>query len=255
MQAWSLDRTLGSYRMGGDPRPAEALDPLELPAALRAHGFDTVQLCHFQLTSRDPGWVAELRGELDRHGVRLDALLVDDGDMTHPTDGADAEAWIASWFDTALALGAVNTRVIAGKTRTPDAVAHASAALGRLAARADGTRLLTENWFDVTGDADDVIGILEPLDGRVGLLVDLANWTAPTKYDDLARIAPYAETCHSKAHWPETGIDADEYRRSVAAVEDAGYRGPHALVYAGPGDEWDGLDALRDVLRGALAPS
>lgn len=53
VSSWSLDRTLGSPR---DGVPTTAGVPLlELPAALRAHGYDTVQLCHFHLPRTDTG--------------------------------------------------------------------------------------------------------------------------------------------------------------------------------------------------------
>jgi sugar phosphate isomerase/epimerase len=255
VQAWSLDRTFGQFRLGADSIPDGALDPLDLPAALRAHGFDRVQVCHFQLGSRDPGYLADLRGAFTDARVTLDALLIDDGDLTHPTDGPEHEAWVGAWIDDAARLGALTARAIAGKTRTDDAIATASAALGRLSDRADdgGVQLLTENWFDVTASADDVFGILEPLDGRVGLVLDLANWRGDDKYDELARIAPFGVSSHSKANWDGDVRDDEDYLRSVAAVEDAGFRGPHALVYAGPSDdEWAGLDDLRDVLRTAI---
>jgi hypothetical protein len=95
-----------------------------------------------------------------------------------------------------------------------------------------------------------VAGILGPLDGRVGLLVDLANWTGPDKYEALAAITPYAETCHAKAHWSGAQVDEDDFRRSIDAVVGAGYAGPLAKVYDGDDDEWAGLDRLRTIALG-----
>jgi hypothetical protein len=53
-----------------------------------------VKLCHFHLPSRDPAYLDELRASLaDAH--TLDALLIDSGDLVHPTDADEHEAWIA----------------------------------------------------------------------------------------------------------------------------------------------------------------
>jgi sugar phosphate isomerase/epimerase len=254
VHAWSLDRTLGRFRAGVTSE-ATGLPLLELPAALREHGYRTVQLCDFHLEHRDAGYLGELRAALEESGIDLDALVVDDGDLTHPVEGRRQEALISSFLGDADALGARRIRVVAGKTRTETAQRDSSAALGRIAARAGDLRVVTENWGDVTRDAADVHAILEPLDGAVGLLVDLGNWTGPDKHADLAAVTPYAETCHAKAHWGPGGMEEDDYRRSLTTILDAGYTGPFALVYdAQDDDEWAGLAVQRavveDVLRG-----
>ncbi len=253
VHAWSLDRTLGRFRAGTTTGPA-GLPLLELPAALRDHGYHTVQLCHFHLPHRDATYLAELRAALAEAGVVLDALLVDDGDLTHPSEAAREEAWISSYLADATALGATRIRVVAGQTRTDTAQADSSAALGRIAARAGDLRVVTENWRDVTRDAADVRAVLDPLAGAVGLLVDLGNWTGPGKYVDLAEVAPYAETCHAKAHWDGSDVDEVDYRRSLSSILDAGYSGPLALVYDAVGDdEWAGLAVQRAIVEDLLS--
>jgi hypothetical protein len=252
---WSLDRALGRFRSdapeGADPG---ALSLLGLPAALRTHGYEAVQLCHFHLPSREPAFLAELRATLDDNGVRLDTYLVDDGDLTHPETGRHDEEWISERVQDAIDLGAQRVRVIAGKTRTPQALATSSAALGRIAADHPEIRVVTENWFDVTRTADDVTRILDPLDDAVGLLIDLGNWSGPDKYDELARITRFAETCHAKAHWSGDAMDELDYRASISTVLEADYEGPFALVYdADSADEWAGLAALRAVVESELA--
>jgi sugar phosphate isomerase/epimerase len=252
VHAWSLDRTLGRFRAGATGE-VSGLPLFELPAALRSHGYGTVQLCHFHLAHRDAAYLGELRAALEESDVVLDALLVDDGDLTHPTDGEQQEAWISSFLGDAEVLGARRIRVVAGKTRTDTAQQDSSAALGRIAARAGDLRVVTENWMDVTRNAADVQAILEPLDGAVGLLVDLGNWVGPDKYADLAAVTPYAETCHAKAHWGRDGIEEDDYRRSLTTILDAGYSGPLALVYdAADDDEWAGLAVQRAVVEDVL---
>ena len=91
VSSWSLHRTLGRFfgedsaagggRFGPAPTGGEGLSLLELPAALKARGYDTLQLCHFHLPSRDGAYLETLRSALVASGITLDALLVDDGDV------------------------------------------------------------------------------------------------------------------------------------------------------------------------------
>ncbi len=226
------------------PGSADGLSLLELPAELRAHGFETLQIVHFHLPSRDQAYLNELRAALDASGVTLDALLIDDGDLASP-DGADAaEAWIGEWLDTAIALGAKRARVGAGKADpSPDTIRASATRLARLAASQPDIRVVTENWWAMLPDADAVLALLQETGDSVGLLIDLGNWSGPDKYEGLARIAPLAETCHTKCKFSASGPDCEDFRRSLQVLADAGFDGPLALVYDGPDDdEWTCLD-------------
>jgi sugar phosphate isomerase/epimerase len=264
VQSWSLQRTLGgfvapsSFPWGGmaESPGRGGLALLDLPAALRAHGFDTVQICHFQLPSRDRGYLLELRSALADAGVALETLLVDAGDLTHPQNADAQESWISGWIDDAEELGATRARVIAGQQApSPERLSESAGRLNRLALQHPGIRIVTENWLDLLPGPDAVLALFDELDDTVGLLIDLANWTGPTKYDDLARIAHRAETCHAKAHVLEDGrtIDAADFRRSLEVLRDADFAGTCALVFDGAmGDEWAGLAEESAVLVGVF---
>ncbi len=249
VSSWSLHRTLGSYRSGDAPGcsgpltpPGSGLGLLDLPAELARRGYDTVQLCHFHLPSRDRAYLDELRSALAASAITLDALLVDDGDLTDPA--GDDEAWISGWLDDAETLGATRARLIAGKqSPTPERLATSGQRLAALAERHPAVRIVTENWLDLTPGPDEVNAVLDAAGDRVGLLIDLGNWAAPEKYEQLAAIAPRAETCHSKCHFDADGPDRDDYLESLRTLRSAGYDGPLALVYDGsePG-EWDALE-------------
>lgn len=260
VSTWSLHRTLGTF-WAEDPVTAERLLPkpvqptaglplLELPAELARHGYDTVQICHFHLPTRDPGYLAGLKAALADAGITLDAVLVDDGDLTHPGTADDHEAWIGHWLEDAVALGAARARLIAGQQPpTPERLADSGRRLARLARRHPDIRVVTENWMALTPDAASVHSILDPTEGDVGLLIDLGNWTGPTKYDELAAIAELAETCHCKCHFDADGPDATDYARSMQVLKDVGFDGPLALIYDGPSDaEWEALEAENAIV-------
>ena len=257
VSSWSLHRTLGSY-VSGDradggtrtlARPEAGMALTDLPAELRRRGYDTVQICHFHLPSREPGYLDELRAALKASDIALDAVLVDDGDLTHPTDADAHQTWIDGWLDVATTLGADRARVIAGKqSPNPARLQDSGRRLAALAADHPDVRVVTENWFDLTAGPSEVHTILDAADGTVGLLIDLGNWTGPDKYDHLAAVAARAETCHAKCHFSASGPDRDDFSRSLHALRQADYTGPLALVYDGADDdEWTCLEQEHSI--------
>lgn len=266
VSSWSLHRTLGRYS-GADPAPglarhsaaeaeAEAVAAgggvplLQLPALLKERGFSAVQLCHFHLPSRDRSYLDELRHALAESKIELDAVLVDDGDLTDQRDGDAHLAWISGWVHDATTLGARRARIIAGRAAPTDETLRASAhGLRQLARDHDAIRIVTENWLELTPGPREVLRILDATEGAVGLLIDTGNWSGSTKYDDLAAIASRGETSHAKCHFGPDGGHLDDYRRSLEALRDNGFAGSLALVYDDDlVDEWTGLDIEHRVV-------
>lgn len=260
VSSWSLNRTLGSppfYGAGDDVLPAansNGLPLLDLPARIAQFGIGTMELCHFHLPAREEHYLAQLRGAIEDAGIELWSLLIDDGDITHPQNSERDLNWMAGWIDVAARLGAKNARVIAGKSEPSDeAMQRSLAGLRRLAERAEaqGVRLLIENWFALLARPEQVVWLLDELQGRVGLNADFGNWNGPTKYDDLAQILPRAEGCHTKCRFTAPReMDKDDFVRCLDLARDAGFSGPHTLIYDGPDDdEWAHLTMEREVVR------
>jgi hypothetical protein len=263
VSTWSLHRALGETYPDapGGERPGfmqnfgpPALTLLELPARLAAEGLQTLEICHFHLPRRDGGYLSELRGALDAAGVQLFSLLLDAGDITHPTHHARDLAWAADWLETAADLGAERMRVIAGQSDySPEAMALSRNGLRELAERGAerGVRITTENWFPLLARPAYVHELLDSLEGAVGLNADFGNWDGPTKYTDLAAILPRAESCHAKCAF--TGPDAPDtadYTRCLELCWMAGFAGPYTLIYDGPdADEWNGLRQEAALVR------
>lgn len=264
VSTWSLHRTLGCYvapdsGVFGGPCRAGASEPgditlVELPAVLREHGYDTLQICHFHLPSRSSGYLASLRAALGDAGITLDALLVDDGDLTDAAHADETEAWMAAWLDDAAVLGAKRVRLMVGNAEpTPATIRESAARLARLAAAHPEARIVIENWTGVLRDADSLLAVLEEAGGSVGLLIDLGNWRGQDRFAELARIAPTAETCHAKCHFSGREPDIAEFLRSVQVLKDAGYTGPMALIYDGvDDDEWVKLERVDALCREVL---
>jgi Xylose isomerase-like TIM barrel len=267
VSTWSLHRALGAPAFYGpenggqwvsQPTKPAKFSLLELPAKIAAHGFRSLDLCHFHLPSCDAGYLAELRTELQRAGVTLWTLLVDSGDITHTEHSARDLAWVQQWLPHAGALGAKTVRVIAGKSQ-PDAQSLQTSLRGmqQLAqvAQQHGVQLTIENWFALLGKPEQVFWLLEQMHGALQLKLDFGNWSGPTKYDDLAQIAPFAESCHSKAHFTARyEIGREDFVRCLEITKTAGFAGPHTLIYddAAGEDEWQGLQIEADLVKAYL---
>lgn len=265
VSSWSLHRTLGRYVapgsavfggpfMDGSTEP-RGLALLDLPEALKCHGYNAVQICHFHLPSRSPEYLAQLRTALCNADIELEALLIDDGDLTDPEHADQVEAWMSQWLDIAAALGATRARLMAGRADpTPALMRECAGRLARLAGAHPEVRIVIENWSGMLRDARSVQAMLRETGDAVGLLIDLGNWRGPHKYEELARIASFAESCHAKCRFTGAEPDAADYRRSLQILKDAGYSGSLTLIYDGPeDDEWAKLEIEAALCRGVFA--
>ena len=253
VSTWSLHHHLGAPPFSGPLSSTPIHDGtllLELPAKLADFGIQTLEICHFHLPALDENFLQNLRAELLKHDIELWSLLVDEGDLNGAHAARDFD-WIGSWFPVARTLNAKNVRVIAGRgAPTPQNLAQSIAFLRALSdwAQENELRLLTENWFDLTSTPESTIHVLEELGGKLGLCLDFGNWSGPQKYENLARIAPYAESCHTKARFPNGEIERDDFEECLRLVHESGFRGPHTLIYDSGGDEWAGLSAEREIV-------
>lgn len=266
LSSWSLHRTIGVSWWESPDRPAEraetwgagTLPILDLPAAAAARGISQVHLCHFHVENRGPGWTGEFRAALSDAGVTLSMLLIDDGDIAHPTEHARHVAWVSGWIETAAALGARSARVIAGMQRpAPGALALSARGLQQLSAagRSLGVRTVTENWLDLTPGPDEIDYLIDSVGDDLGLLADFGNWTGPSKYADLARILKRAEDAHAKASFtPGGAIDAEDFGQCIDLAVAAGYNGPYTLIFdAAKPDEWTGIETERRFVLDRLS--
>lgn len=272
VSTWSLHRALGStypYKPTDRALPTRQptygegiIELIDLPQQCAERGVFRLEICSFHLPSRSLDYMADFRGAAEEAGVKVQTLLIEEGDLSDPkTAQRDAE-WMADWIDIAAALGAENMRVIAGKAQPTDAaLTLAETHLRKLAdlTSAAGMRLVMENWFDLLPGPAEVNRVLDALDGKLGLNGDFGNWDRAGKYEDLARIMGRAELCHAKGRYSAAGLDTEDYVRCVELSNAAGYRGPFTLIYDSSyhKDEWTGIleerQCIASVLRKAAA--
>lgn len=260
VSTWSLHRTLGKPDFYGVDEDIPVLTHgqgrctlLDLPARLVSSSINTLELCHFHLPSRDPGYLDELSAALKQDKIELFSLLVDDGDLVDPNEGTAHAAWIRAWVEVAKQLGSVCMRVIAGKQQaTPENIAQACVRLRQLSTYAadQGVRLMTENWFALLDQPTTVLELLDRLEGTVGLCMDFGNWKGPDKYAAFEGIADRAESCHAKPQFNELSqIEVTDFKRCLEVLQRANFTGPYTLIYDGPdANEWEGLKKEKELV-------
>ncbi len=213
-----------------------------------------MEISHPHLPNREASYLNELRGALDAADVQLFSVLIEAGDMTHPDHARRDLDWMIGWMETASQLGAERARVIAGHAAyTPETLQRSRRGLEELAQRGSdlGVRVTTENWFDLLAGPDAVHALLDSLEGRIGFNLDFGNWGGATKYDDLASIFPYAESCHAKCDFVAPyEPDKADFCHCLELSRAVHFAGPYTLIYNdGEGaDEWRGLAAERDLV-------
>ena len=255
LSSWAVHHALGART---DDSPANGLRPLvrnrpgmdlrDFPAEAKRHGFERIELVHFHLDRTDDALLDAFRGSLDAQGVALQALLIDDGDLSGPDADRD-ERWIAGWIRTAADLGALRARIIGGKTRREGDLESVAVRLLRLA-DASPIPLFTENWLGVLHGPERVLTLLELCDGRIGLNLDLGNWTEAENPAWIERIAGRAEICHAKCDVIDGQNDLDAFGKVLDAARRGGYGGPLTLVNGAGGErEWALLEAQRAFLE------
>ena len=244
VSTWSLNESISA----GTPL-------LDIPARVAAHSLSKLEVCHFHFPSTDAAYLTEFRAAVHAAGVEFYTLLIDEGDLTHP-DASERErviAFMKHWINVAAQAGASRVRVIAGDAPFSEETLDLSVSgLTEVLDHADtlGVRVVTENWHPLLDHPDAVLALMERMQGRIGLKLDFGNWPAEHKYVDLPKIAALAECTHAKASFTTMGdMDEEDFTRCLDICRDAGFSGPHVLIFSDPGDEWDSLDRMSEVVR------
>ncbi|GAA3399606.1 sugar phosphate isomerase/epimerase family protein [Paenibacillus hodogayensis] len=267
LSTWSLHRLLGTMywtvwdeeeqkqKTVEQPQP-HLLDLLDLPAEAARRGFQAVEICHFHFPSTAPDYLLALKQAFSASKIALDTLLLDYGDLTNPsaTRAESDMLFIRQWISIASACGARRIRVIAGEAAPTDEEAIRLSAsrlleLERFAADS-GVELITENFKSLTSTGTSCLQLLEQTGRRINIIADFGNFKEPHKSDFLSMILPFSVSVHAKAQYDADGnLDRTELERCLRLVQEAGYEGPIVMIYDGPGDMWEGIERVREVVQ------
>ncbi len=107
LAAWSLHR-----RIGKNP---ELEDMLQLPRiAKEEFGITAIELVNQQMRSSEPDYIASLKAEAEKHGVKILLIMVDGaGEIGHPSESRREKALDGhrQWINIAATLGCHSIRM------------------------------------------------------------------------------------------------------------------------------------------------
>lgn len=267
VSTWSLHRLLGPLRWTywdaetGTHRTHVQDQPqihtlLELPEQAAKRGYRAIEVCHFHFPATDESYFMQLRQSFADAGVSFDTLLLDYGDLTttDETRSSADQQLFRDWIDVASLCGAKQIRLIAGEAAPTDVltIRQSAMALSKLNeyAAARNVRVITENFKELTSTGASCLRLLGETEGSVRMITDFGNFRGENKYGEIASTTPYSVSIHAKAAYDESGNpDETEFKRCLEAVKSSGYDGAYVLIYDGPGDMWEGLERIKQIVR------
>lgn len=231
---------------------------VDVPARAKAAGIATLELCHFHVTDTSADAVAALRTAAAAAGIEIFSILIDAYDISQADDTLREHdiTHVAQWIDIAAALGASHVRVIAGEAPADDraALRRSITALLRLQAHASarGVTVLSENFKSLGATPANWLAIHTAL-GHGGC-ADIGNFPSETRVSDFAQVVAQAASIHVKASYDGAGIILPaQVQQCLAAARATEFAGPTTLVYDRPGDRWQGIAVLHEIVRQAFA--
>ncbi|MEK0317753.1 sugar phosphate isomerase/epimerase family protein [Cohnella sp. 56] len=270
ISTWSLHRLLGPLRWTAwdadgqchvthEQAQPEQLSLLQLPHEAARRGYAAIEVCHFHFPSVDAEYLAQVREAFESSGVSFDTLLLDYGDLT-TEDAARLAADLSlmrDWIETAALCGAKQIRMIAGEAEPTDrdALHRASRHLLELSeyAAARDVIVVTENFKKLTSTGEACSALMALTGDRVRWITDFGNFGGANKYEELHATLGKSVSVHAKAAYDDRGMpDREEFERCLDESIQSGFDGAYVMIYDGPGDMWEGLARVRDIVSARL---
>jgi sugar phosphate isomerase/epimerase len=254
---WSLHRTL--Y--------AGELDNLDFPKTARVdYGLDAIEYVNsfFKDKAEDRGYLKELKGRADDHGVSSLLIMCDGEGAIGDPDAAARTTAVENhyrWVEAAKYLGCHSIRVNAQSDGNPAEQRQLAAdGLRRLTefAAARDINVIVENHGGLSSNGAWLSSVIETVGSpRCGTLPDFGNFRLQDdewydRYIGVAELMPYAKAVSAKSNdFDEHGNERHtDYARMLRVVLDAGYRGYVGIEYEGSElSEPDGIRATLALLE------
>ncbi|WNQ12778.1 sugar phosphate isomerase/epimerase family protein [Paenibacillus aurantius] len=270
LNTWSLERRLGPTRNVTWDRVyrkqvteveenPEDLSLLELPAVLKAKGFEAAEISYAQFPDTTEAYLDRVKKAFQEAGVEFASLLLDYGDLsTEDKERREADlAWCRAWIDHASRAGAERVRIMAGEGAPDDeeALNRAADALCGLAEYAAGlgVRVVTENIGNLASTSINCLSLLRHCNDRIGFTADFGNFPQ-NKERQLGEVLPHAETVHAKAELDKySEPDEADYKRCLDLCSGVGFDGYYSITYLGEGDPWEGIGKLQKLVAPYLS--
>jgi len=258
---WSLHRTIREGQ----------LTLLDFPAlAVTEFGVSTIELNSPFFESLEKSYLLELRSRADQAGVSIVQIAVDDPQMDLSSLDVDKRkagiTCAAEWLRASALLGAKACRLnmddAAFRTGADPRGAPSEgeilasiASFQELVVTAEryAVTMTIENHYGISAGAESIVRFIREVDSPfLGTCPDFGNFAAEKRYEELARIIPFAVVTHAKMHdFDESGNETTmDVPRIVDMLKKAGFAGEYLVEYEGPSDEFEGTrQSLRLLQR------
>jgi len=235
VSSWSLHRHIG-----------KDINLLDFPGiARKKFGLDAIELVDFQFPSTEKDYLNKLKQNVQQNGLKVVHIAAGRGNISQRDEKQRLEDVKALYavLDIAVFFGTPAIRIDTGKQEGEIDLSITIDSYKRLAERARklGLTITLENHGGLSGDADNLVKIIESVGKDVmGTCPDFGNFPAETRYESLTKIAPYAVILHAKTH--EFGPDGEEKHTDFARCAQIfkSFTGYWSVEFEGPGDQYDG---------------
>ncbi len=254
---WSLHRALFGKKMTNLDFPAVAKNDFGISAVEYVNQF-------FKDKARDQKYLAELKKRCDDLGVKSVLIMCDGEGNLGDADTAKRKKAVENhhqWVEAAKFLGCHSIRVNAYSTGTyEEQMERAADGLRQLCEYGDkyDINVIVENHGGLSSNGEWLVGVMKKVDHkRVGTLPDFGNFRLDRgkeydRYKGVKEMMPYAKGVSAKSHdFDDKGNETHtDYRKMMAIVLDAGYRGYVGIEYEGSKlPEPEGIKATKKLLE------
>ncbi len=236
------------------------LPALDFPRVAREEfGIEAIELVNTMLPVPTFSFLQQLRGEADKHRVKILLIMCDgEGDLGSGDEGHRLQAVRNhhKWVDIAEVLGCHSIRVNSGgKEKDEASIEQCADSLRRLADYGEERKIhvIVENHGGLSSHPPSLLEVIEKADTPwLGTLPDFGNFPESVdRYEAIRAMMPHAKAVSAKCYdfdtqGRETKID---FPRMMKIVTDAGYKGYVGIEYEGNRmSEADGIKAARKLL-------
>jgi len=226
----------------------------------RSMGLDGVELTSYYFSDTSREALQELKRYCFREGMHILGTAVGSNFALADADRRREQvAMTKTWIDHSVILGAPCIRVFAGPVpegRTEaEAFGWAVECLEECVAHGAerGVVVALENHGGITGTADQVLRLVDRLQGPwFGLNLDFGNFHVDP-YAEFDRCAPFAVTTHAKRTMRgPSGPERVDYRRVAKIMQGVGYAGYLSVEYEDADDPRRAVPEFVETLKQAV---
>ncbi|MEP6756958.1 MAG: TIM barrel protein [Chthonomonadales bacterium] len=208
------------------------------------------------LVADHSGYIAEVKKTAQIVGLPFGVIAVDGAHIYEESAGARManRERAYRWIEVAAELGAKQVRIDAGgPPEMPEEVFQTikegyEDLIG--VARPHGIEILVENHWGPTMYPDNVIRLLDEIDG-LGLLLDMHNWAPGLRDEGRRRLATRASSTHFKSFiWDDGDEMSEDIPRAVNYLMETQYQGTWGVESVPEdGDEVEGARKTINLLH------